>query len=198
MNNLIYIWIPKTAGTSFWRSITKKHPNFRRDLNGKSKFFFGTYGHVYIKHIFSKEELNSVKKICVCRNPYDRFVSLYFYSKKSKFIDQSLSLRDFAKKVCVEKIDPIGKYNVSKLSYCNPQNHWIKDIDDVKVYRFENIDKLFSDYKIKNIKLNTSNHKHYLEYFKDEDILKMVNDFYKEDFEIFNYDVIESFKKNDS
>ena len=187
MDNLIYIWIPKNGGTSFVKSMMKKHPNFKKDLNARSKFSFGTYGHCDIKQIFQKDELLNLKKICVCRNPYDRFVSLYHYSLKRGFVNKNIDFYNFAKKVCIDKIEDIGRYNKKGLSYCNPQHFWISEIEDVKVYRMEKIDRLFHDFNIKNIKVNATKHKPYMYYYKDKAIVKMINNFYNYDFEKFGY-----------
>ncbi len=175
----IFVHIPKSAGSSMHQA-----------LGGT-----GYSGHQ--KHIKSKKTKNYFKFTFV-RNPFDRFVSTYFYFKKygrdgcgdiemGNVVNRYNSLKDFV----------INFDKIHKTEWCYPhwkqQTNWIyKDIDFIG--RFENLQE---DFNIVCDKIgipqqelphrNKSKHKHYTEYYDDE-TRQIVAEKYAKDIEYFGYE----------
>lgn len=204
-NDVVFIWIPKSAGVSIWSVLNKYYcPNFRNATAVKFYFCqkgFVTFGHQsYINLLeqgyISRSFDDGSFKFCFVRNPYDRFISLFFYFKRVGYIHDNLSLRSFAYILNDGAIEDIGLYNVKGLSQCNGQTRWIKDnngnffVDYVG--KFENLHDDFEEVaKELNIHgqldhKNETPHKHYREYYNDE-IKKIVSKVYEEDLDTFGY-----------
>lgn len=206
--NIVFIWIPKTGGTSIFRIL--EHYNGRKylDIDDLSENFgnrgITTFGHISYADLIQANFINDAfhqnsYKFTFVRNPYDRLVSLYSYFKKMNRIPQNLSFAGFCEKAT--NPDNIGLHNVKGFSQCNPQITWLNKVNVDFIGKFEN---LSVDIKklLKNLGMyrhhhlphkNRSNHKHYLDYY-DNSTLALINEFYLEDFKKFNYEIYESTK----
>lgn len=199
---VLFIWMPKTAGTSLYIAL-KESSKMREYLTIEyAKDFFNNQGLVTFSHISIKSLRESgiisdkfyadSYKFCVCRNPFDRFVSLFHYLKKRKLIEDHLTPFDLMNKI-MEGIPPIGAYNVKGLSQCNPQVEWIRDIELDEILRFENLDKdiksleKFLNTEIEIPLLNTSPNRKKISDELDLETMELIKEYYKEDFEFFNY-----------
>ncbi len=202
-DNVIFIWIPKTAGTSLTASINQIIPvqEYLKVEDIKHNFpntGFSTFGHISLRALLdyklvSKKYYNNSKTFCISRNPYDRFISLYHYSKKVNRIPDELTIDEFVTQI-KNGIPNIGLYNVKGLSQCHPQITWIKDIRIDNVFKFEDItNNSQSIYDYLGIKpaemthLNKSSaRKSFTEELQKEHI-EFVNSYYKADFDYFGY-----------
>ena len=101
--NLIFIHIPKTAGTSIEYSLDFK-PKIKDNLKNCLKKWYGNVNGYELDHStmkFLMENCNFYNKdylsFSVVRNPYERLVSEYNYCKqnKSRFIKNTNTFRDF-------------------------------------------------------------------------------------------------------
>ena len=189
MKRNLFIWIPKTSGTSFYRSLSKRDSSFKLELNPETKIKHGTHGHIKIDLIYNKEELEEFEIFTIVRNPYSRFISLFEYSKRKDITNIEIDTTIYEFIELIEKgIPPVGKYNRDGLSQCNPQVDWIKNVDNVKIYKFEDMCELYSDFNIKKRWSNKSVFRPYEEYYTP-DIKMFVETYYKEDFNLLNYSV---------
>lgn len=201
INDAVFIWIPKNAGTSIYKTIEKNaNAVLLKNLSDiKSKFKqkgMISFGHVdysllvkkgYISPKFDKRSF----KFCFSRNPYERAVSLFSYLKKHKIIKDNSFLKFCIK---LKNCEPIGLYNRDGISQCNPQITWIKDIKNLdyigKVEFFEqDYKKLTELLEIKtNIipHINKTQHEDYKYYYCSESN-KIIKKFYEEDFDFFKY-----------
>lgn len=192
ITNVIFIHIPKTAGSSIVRSVFEMdhHGHFRPEH--------------YIGH--NKELFNLSKKVCVVRNPWDRFVSAYHYLKQdvgggpygTRFSKEVLgnisSFSDFCDKM--EK-DLKFRKKVLLWDHFRPQWDFISYGGDVCVDligRFENLDIFMKelylllgrkDEPILN-KTNSSFRERYNEYY-DETSQKLVAEIYKDEIDYLGY-----------
>lgn len=195
----LFIWIPKTAGTSI-RNVLKvtkiKNPKlirYRFSENGAYTFGHVDYNQLIEEGYVSKNFYQTAFTFTFCRNPYARFVSLFNYLKKVGIVSRRMSFVDFTEEMHERKIPGIGLYNVKGLSQCNPQISWVKGLEIDFIGRFE---KLEEDVErvadILNVSFskvphfNASRHEHYSDIF-DPKTKRIVDEIYSEDFEFFGY-----------
>ncbi|EGO3166724.1 sulfotransferase family 2 domain-containing protein [Campylobacter coli] len=189
----IFIHVPKVAGSSIERVIYQTD----RWLVGHRK------ANDYM--MFNKDRFESYFSFGFVRNPYDRVVSAYHYLRNG---GGTLGDEKWAKK-------NIYKYNSFKefvldLKNIEIQNkilNWMHFIPQYKFLcdnesnilvnftgKFENLEEDFKKIlKILNRKdqlmhINKSNHVDYKNYYNDV-MYKIVREIYRDDFEIFDYDL---------
>jgi len=187
MKRNLFIWIPKTSGTSFYESLSGQDSSFRLELDSKIKIKNGTHGHIKVDLIYNKEELEEFNIFTIVRDPYSRFISLFEYLKVANRIKKDITIHDFIELI-KKGISPVGEYNSAGLSQCNPQVDWIKNINKVKIYKFEDMHELYSDFNIEKMWKNRSVFRPYQEYYTS-DVETFVETYYKEDFNLFNYNM---------
>ena len=215
MKNALFIWIPRTAGTSvyfaLWKKAgahKKKNKNLYRKFKNKGVVSFGHVGVSYLlrKEYISREFFDSAYKFCFVRNPWDRLVSLYnYFSRNCNHVTANRtrarwgnkSFKDFCIKLDRqwETINPVGRYNLKGVSQCNPQVDWILDGDKVMpdfIGRFENLEKDFQHIAnemgidMKLTHKNKTKHKEYRYYYNPK-TRDIVARLYKKDIDMFDY-----------
>ena len=206
-NKYIFFHLPKNAGvsisktlisqeislqikyfTSFLlRNLFKTRDNFYFSFKKQKIFLFRSHiacGEFY--KIMDGEPILDYLKFAVIRNPWDRMVSRYFYSKKisNKFKDYTFN----------EFVDYDIKNNSNVLrqyDFCtdNKKNFCLD-----KVIKFENLNQDFNDicdviYKKKNMlnHFNKSDHKSYQEYY-DLNTKNKIYNCCKKDIDFFEYE----------
>lgn len=203
--NAVFLWIPRTGGTSFYNALaTKGCPKLRRLEQIQYRFTQSgliTFSHVdYLALLsagFVKPEFDQHSyKFAIVRNPYDRLVSLFHYFIKHRDLHSKTPFSLFCQFLKNGAIDQIGLFNVNGMSQCQPQVRWLKDgdgkiiADDIGKYEtladsFDMImGKLGLQAELPHV--NSTVHKPYLEYYTPE-LLKIVGDYYAEDLETFDY-----------
>lgn len=177
---MIFIWIPKTGGTTFasmrpgMAVITEDYRNNRNDDQDVS------YGHACPKllirnGIIDTDVWNSQQKIALVRNPFTRFLSLYHDYKRTGRITQGMTQQQFIRAI-IEMDPKPGFFNSYQLSMCAPQVEWL--LPGVNILRFE--DEVMD----RPHKLNAGNYDDGLDHRAVDDILY----FYGADFVTLNYD----------
>lgn len=198
--NAVFIWIPKSAGTSVWLALEApklKTPylvNYRFTNRG-----IVTFGHMNYSQLVSNGFVNSsfddtAFKFAIVRNPYDRAVSLYSYLQTvTKGISADKTFLDFCRHIEAVGCPPIGLYNTLGLSQCNPQTRWVENISMDYIGKVESIE---SHVKVISSRLglrtnhishaNKSRRSPIGDYYCSES-RQIVQEFYKEDFLTFGY-----------
>jgi chondroitin 4-sulfotransferase 11 len=172
--NFLYMKIAKVAGTSILRNVLEKEIN---DVIHKKdhKMEFD----IWYENI-TKERLDRYFSFTFVRNPWDKIVSLYHHFKVKE------SFKQFV-------LDGKSKYKRSMIAHSLPQYHYIEFTPLDFVGRYENLEE---DWKFVANKIgvcnklphiNKSNHKHYTEYYDDETI-EVIRNEYKKDIELLGYD----------
>lgn len=196
----VFIWIPKTAGASFYSCLDA--PKLWVSLH-RVKYRFANTGTVTFGHmdysglvragLVSRRFDEAAYKFAFVRNPYGRAVSLYFYLKKYGILPADGSFLQFCRRLHQEGCEPIGLYNVSGLSQCNPQTRWVENIQMDFIGRFETIEddseKVFSALGLQGVhlpRINKTDHGGYEEYYCRES-KEIIEKFYAEDFRNFDY-----------
>ena len=202
----IYVHIPKTGGSSINHQylpikVERKH----LVGNYKSRFQPMAWGlqHLRASYILGEvgyDIFSKFFKFSFVRNPWDKLVSQYLYSKRAT----TYELREWLG----TNIDSTFEEYVEKLYNSNPMilqhPHWLEQYQflfDLKgnqlvdfIGKFENFEEdcyyVRDILKMKKIKLphmnQSPNRKHYTEYYNDK-TQKMVEKIYKKDIEIFQY-----------
>jgi len=199
--NAVFIWIPKTAGSSVFRTLNA--PKLKELRLVKYRFpnkGIVTFGHMdyaelvkqgYVSKVFDE----TAYKFAFSRNPYTRAVSLFLYLKRRKFIPEIESFRTFCRRLRDDGCEPVGLYNLNGMSQCNPQVRWVENVKMSFIGRVENITNdleiVFQELGIQSKPLphaNRSTHSDPRSYYCEES-KEIVEQFYKEDFEYFNYPI---------
>jgi chondroitin 4-sulfotransferase 11 len=190
-NKFIFIHIPKTAGTAIEEAL-----GFNVEKLHKKKYNIKHGTPTDDKYVDYWDEYFTFT--CV-RNPWDRFVSLYFFELEYELHNRAASKR----RKLIKKLGPEGFLQYTKEyhhtfdnSYHNHGNqiNWFEEKYKYNyVMRYENLESDFNiicqklnlkDVKLKHI--NKSQHKHYIEYY-DQESINIVYKQYLKDIKYFNY-----------
>ena len=206
-NKVIFIHIPKAAGSSVVRALDIPHPTenpdhkpyFSARLTSEEKAKYGLEHHVWWIHLFASELkiylpddiFREYFKFAIVRNPWDRAVSYYIrhvsvdetFENKNSFEKWILSY-EFLNKItpAVEVLIP------QKLYITDEKGNLLVDF----VGRFESLEE---DWKKVCQKagisaslphINTSSHEHYSFYYNKK-TRRVIADAFRDDIEMFGY-----------
>ena len=196
-DNLLFIHIPKTGGMSIEKYFSNRGPQtlLTYGPNGilptENNYRGISLQHQFLSTIEKYKELlripfdDNLKIISIVRNPYNRIISdLFFFN---------LITND---STTTEVYHIIESYINTAVGYDNhnePQYKFITidgKIDErVHIMRTEHLNKNmkeigYTDFKW-HLNKNTSNKNYYN--FLNEDSIKLINEYYSKDFEIFGY-----------
>lgn len=195
--NLLFIHIPKTGGSSVENFLKLQ---YKQTLIGIQKKIFDdpklgkiTLQHQVYRTLYKYKELlklpfdNKMRIITIVRNPYDRIISdLYWFNlikRDSKYTQAqiySIIKNKYLKKAIDNHSTPQYKYLIDDEGKI-PSNITIMRCEDLTNDMKKNG---FDEYCGKD---TSQSYKHML----NSDSIKFINNLYKKDFELFNYDMIE-------
>lgn len=200
--NAVFIWIPKTAGTSVFNALAIEGCRKFKKLDAAAGKFcqkgLATFGHMNYAELVKQQVVSadfdkSAFKFCFVRDPFARAVSLFYWSKKTGAIGQDVNFVDCLWRLREQGCPSVGLYNRDGLSQWNPQVAWIENIDMDFVGKVESIDADFSELQRKlglhAPSLDVLNRSHSYDYrsvFCAESV-DLVRDIYRQDFERFGY-----------
>ena len=185
--NILFIWVPKTAGSSFHHVLRDKlnmqlyTENYHRFNNTGSV----TFGHACVaslmeKRIIKPAYIKDAEIITCVRNPYDRFVSLFNDYKRTGRIAPKFSQWDFANTLRSVTRKP-GLYNSRDFSMCADQCDWI--LPETSIIKLENLSRVvFEELDVELPTLNSSK-----ENVFDDRCRDIVGDIYNKDFCLLDY-----------
>lgn len=189
MQNLLFIWIPKTAGTSVFSALKETYEmklyleNFR-NFNNKGHVSFGHLSPLELLRtgVITQKYWQGAQKFAIVRNPYDRFVSLWKDMKRSSRILPETTLTRFAF-ACSQMDNRPGLYNTRHYSQCAPQVSWL--LPGVDVLKFEDMPNCLEEIGLQGIPhLNKGNGQ--AEEITDE-AKQIIERLYRDDFAILDY-----------
>ena len=198
INKFVFIHIPKCAGTSIDSCLFKFCDLY--DETYSYRDIWERYDkleqqkHESIRYYFKKQNLNDYFKFTFVRNPWDKILSMYLFRQKEYNV-YPMSFERFVK-IRVNRWNTLSKKhwksNHNSIQYnwlCNRNGEMSMDF----IGRFENLQEDFSivcdKIGIPKQQLphkNTTNHKHYTEYYDDE-TRQIVAKKYAKDIEYFGY-----------
>ena len=199
---LNFIHITKNAGTTIENNEKEKgilwgrfNDEYCKNINITKNI--GDVWHNYFPNL-DKSIRSNYDWFLVVRNPYDRILSEFkWYSNRDQYKNNSFTINmfnEFIQNKIKEANDTntnIGKYG----GHFSPQYKYLTNDDKIHILKFENLNQEFNDlmkqYNI-NLKLdekhNVSNHKFTINDF-NESTKKLIQEVYKKDFELFNYNI---------
>jgi hypothetical protein len=203
--NLLFIHIPKTGGSSVEQYLSNK---YNIELNKKSLWMYlnknekesmsihTTLQHITYKTIIQNSslfdiEFDDLKIITIVRNPYERLISDLFYLNKINInTTKEQTYLEIKKHLFINTSTLLDNHNIPQYLYvCDENNEIYKNI---KILHTETLDDDmknigFTDFDIrKNCNIHKLNYYNYL----NNNSIKLINNFYNKDFEIFNYQKI--------
>lgn len=197
----VFIWIPKTAGTSIWETLDapklKTMHLVKHRFAGKGPVTFNHINYAQlVEDGYVSRSFNDVAyKFTFVRNPYARAVSLFYYMKriKKRKVDPTISFLDFYRNFQKNGFEPIGLYNRKGLSQCNPQVKWTENTQFDHIGKVETLDsdmaiiskQLGIEYRLVS-KSNVTAHPSYTKVYCPES-KRLIEELYKEDFQTFEY-----------
>lgn len=205
----IFLWVPKTAGTSLHSILTANKVQQYYDVESIGKSFRnkGTaiFGHLGLNQLLkaglvTEEYARRAWKFAFVRNPFDRAVSIFEYLRlTTKDFPEPTTFSIFCRYLADGAFKPVGLYNHEGLNHMNPQAAWLLDdnqtlwpdfIGRVESYD-EGVQTVLNELNIPQLptgvpKLNTSSRKETASYYgKDE--IAIVQKAYRLDFDLFGY-----------
>jgi Sulfotransferase family len=206
----IFIWIPKTAGTSIVSTLEQNGALMLLDVPSVRAYFenrgLATFGHMSLVELVEQGYVSvpyfaRAWKFAFVRNPYSRAVSLYHYLVHTRYLPPTTSFAIFCSYLEEHAYEPVGLYNHEWLSQLNPQASWLFSSDGQAMYdflgRFENLDEDFSRVRemlqLRNSSeslpsLNTSNRQSVASHYTQRE-KRIVAATYAADFACFGYDL---------
>ncbi len=196
---LAFIHIPKTAGTS----IAKISNDIGVLVKGHD------IRHSDFLHLSEYDPASLIKYhlFAIVRNPWDRVLSSFLYlntggRNNGDLADQKRYLERYHGDFNAFVRSAFTNDTVVEQLHFIPQYRWICNENEKvlvnTVLKFENLnremDKFFKSLGKELIeipKINTTNHKHYSEYYDNESI-EIINQVYQKDITLFNYAFINS------
>ena len=200
-DKILFIHIPKTAGNSIYRNLLEHNLNIFK------------MKHFTLTEIKKKINIYNFIKLCVIRNPYDRFVSLYFFkiSHDEKFYNLKIhiekktnkSIKDIDNKTIISYLKNLEGVEWDEKFIKNNKETVLKNINKLKNINLNNINNLknkkFKNWLIENIS-SIKQENQYIENEKIDFLLKFEN--LDEEYNLFlkklNINNIKLEKKNTS
>lgn len=199
-HRFIFTAIPKTATHAFRVALRPQlAPNdWEQCVLFEKKYFpvqaLAEIGHGHlslseIKPFILPQMFENFFKFCVVRNPFDRFVSFCRFINRDNELMQKDSLETMKRIISDKSIH-------SEILF-RPQFEFVTDVNENllvdDICRFENLQNDFDEVCKKlnfpqtNLeKINSTDSTKYRNFY-DEELTQMVREFYRKDFEIFDY-----------
>jgi len=202
MKKLIFIHIPKNAGTSiaktvgFWVKVPMAG-------HGSTNHFPDNHP----RALRIEKRNPDFIRFAVCRNPYDRALSLfrYFQDKTRVNRGKNMGIRLFRSMMCLLSDDPNyfwQNINIKPLVDTNTIIHfrpqtWFINREDTRILRYENLQADFADLirdsgrppmELKYLNRSKTPHEGPWSDFLNERTKRVIRRVYRKDFEHFEYD----------
>lgn len=198
--NLLFIHIPKTGGTSVENYFSGK---FNIPLNQKSLYGFldkvvSLKSGIHLNHSLQHLTMNEIKKynyyfkitnacvITIVRNPYERLMSELFYQNKVKVKDTPKTVYGIIRWIISRNKD----------NHTLPQHKYIHG--RVILLHTETLEEEMHQVGFNDFHVKKNENKYKVNYYDylNEDSIKLINEYYKMDFELFGYPLLPDIPRN--
>lgn len=199
--HILFIHIPKTGGTSLENYLKNNdiqtlyipvpRNNILPEKNLRNKSLqHQTYNTIYkYRKLLNINFDNKLRIISIVRNPYHRIISDLFWNKLIKKNTSPEMVYNIIKSYIYK--DCYDNHNIPQYKFITDENNEL--INNIKIFRTEELKKGLIEYGFinfnihtNNIKINNNDKMKYL----NRDSINLINNYYKKDFELFNYKMI--------
>jgi hypothetical protein len=199
--DILFIHIPKTGGTNIEDNLKKKITQTLCDQTtpNKNNLLPGPYDRVSPQHLdYStiykfREKLNvsfdNIKVFSVVRNPYNRIISDLLWGNHIKSIYTADMVYDVIKNQYLYKND-VDNHNLPQYTFVTDEKGEL--IENIRIFKTEELnDKNDEINKYLGVDINIIKKQNDNEYqkFLNKKSIDLINEFYKKDFELFNYEL---------
>ena len=191
-HKLLFLHIPKTAGTSIEKALNIQTPECLY-FKGRYRTFPVCPQHLFFSEIVTDcPFVQTYTMFTIVRNPFDRFVSEFLFYKNTDWANQyhGLTFEEFvhvATNLLAEKRRRVFD------GHLEPQHYYLDYKLPIHIFKFENLvplEEWLSEKTNKQIKLpqelKNKTREHYTEYY-NSNTLEKISKFYEKDLELFNY-----------
>ena len=203
--NMIFIRIPKNASTSIYShlgdfNLIKKYEKYFHDQFFNEKLYKKWFSPTHAKpdeiyRIFGGMVKNYMS-FAVVRNPFDRAVSMFQFSKENKLGDLYQQSNDFSFEDFCDILNQHYSNHEKNFIAIHQQTEWLKGMFEPNfILRFENLKKDFEEMlqtcRIQHISAdiphqNSSNRGDYKNYYNSE-TKKIIAKIFEKDLDTFKY-----------
>lgn len=201
--NLLFIHIPKTGGTSLEVYLNNNSNQTLYSICTDNNILFENYNirtvslqHLTYKEIYDYKEMLNVdfnehlKIITIVRDPYDRIVSGLFFNDLINENSTAPEVYQVIQKYIYQ--DCYDNHNKPQYEFLIDNNNSI--IPNIAIFKTETLTPDLRKYGYDDFNLNFHSNKKNIKKDKyanylNNDSIKLINEFYKKDFELFNYDM---------
>jgi hypothetical protein len=197
--NILFIHIPKTGGIVIETAISKQFEQTLISGYGNTLLDFphnmGSLQHQYYSTLYKyknkiNDDFEKAKVFSVVRNPYTRIISDLFWLKLIKKEFTADQVHNVIKNNYLQRND-LDNHNKPQYLFVTDENKNL--IPGIKIFNSETLNEKneeLNEYLGINIDIRQDNvNKDYSQYLNKQSI-SLINDFYKVDFELFNYEMI--------
>lgn len=212
--NAVFYHVPKTAGLFVddrlcdhvdfltYNFLTSAKIDFYWNINKGVRQAFHENLHAFLINV---DDMKECYEFTFVRNPYTRFISAFFYCKSEKFDDPQY-MTDI--QTMIDNIEMMSYETFFHIFKTQKQNLVFDPLRPVRLFdkplsfigKFENLHNDFKKilidldlptvYDRSKINENKIKYGNYKQYYTPE-ILKFVNEHFKEDFEEYNYEIVQ-------
>ena len=200
--HLLFIHIPKTGGSNienFFMNYLKQNPTINQLLSNNLNLKINNHSlqHMTYQEIYNNKDFfninfdSKIKILTVVRNPYNRIISDLFYLK----IANKKNNKNEIEKIIEKYLNNDHLYDNHKLEqYKFLTDNDNKILKDIIILNSETLNDQMNELGFPEFsnfcnQTNTKITKDYYDYLNEASI-KMINDYYKKDFEYFNYTML--------
>jgi hypothetical protein len=205
--NTLFLHIPKTGGTSLEEYLKCKCTQtlYSYSLDKRENIMFEKYKidtvslqHLTYKEIYQYKEIldvnfnENLKIITVVRNPYDRIISGLFFNDLINENSTPPEVYEVIQKYIYQDCHNHDNHNKPQYEFLIDNDNSI--IPNIDIFKTETLTPDLRKYGYDDFDLNFNRNKINIEKDKyaiylNNDSIKLINEFYKKDFELFSYDM---------
>jgi hypothetical protein len=194
--NILFIHIPKTGGSSLETYFSNK---YNIPLNEESLYMMSTklsltssLQHITYETIMKYKELlnidmDGIKIITIVRNPYERIINDLCFLNKMNINNTKEEIFDIIKQYLTS--NDLDNHNIPQYMFITNEEKEI--IPNIHILHTESLTNDmhelgycdFAEYQNVNTKLKGN----YISNYLNDDSIKLLNDFYEDDFRLFHY-----------
>jgi hypothetical protein len=149
--NALFIWIPKTGGTSTFAMLRQCGFVKLKSVRDVERYFAArgrvTFGHMSVpalmdRGLVDQDFVASAFKFAVVRHPYSRAVSCFNHLNKRRYFAgwvRAPSFGEFLTMIHSGFLERIGAHNNVGMAFCNPQADWLRGLDLDLVLKLESL-----------------------------------------------------------